>query len=269
MPGSSYLYSRCAIKTFKENAKSLLDVLSEDSKETLREIGILQLFNMPTIQQNIPLLYYIIRSYSARKNAFLLGKFYVKFTVNHVALILGLPNRGKEFQFDRIPLSNLKHKELVQELADLTVEDSSPTLESRRINALIRYVLAAFFFPLKGLKVPTCLLEFKGLEDFAAVNWPKAIHTFLYSHFAYMKEIAIGEEMKNLGYLEGCSVILVVWFLEHTSVASTCREMATPRLHRWSSQLTFSALHCSRLRAQLSMPNAVSSTSLFIGLIIL
>ncbi|KAK8963045.1 hypothetical protein KSP40_PGU004181 [Platanthera guangdongensis] len=136
--------------------------------------------------------------------------FYVKFTVNHVALILGLPNRGKEFQFDRIPLSNLKHKELVQELADLTVEDSSPTLESRRINALIRYVLAAFFFPLKGLKVPTCLLEFKGLEDFAAVNWPKAIHTFLYSHFAYMKEIAIGEELKNLGYPEGCSVILVV-----------------------------------------------------------
>ncbi|KAK8960483.1 hypothetical protein KSP40_PGU000697 [Platanthera guangdongensis] len=210
MSGSSYLYSRCAIKTFKENAKSLLDVLSEDSKETLREIRILQLFSMPTIQQNIPLLYYIIRSYSARRNVFLLGKFYVKFTVNHVALILGLPNRGKEFQFDRIPLSNLKHKELVQELADLTVEDSSPTLESRRINALIRYVLAAFFFPLKGLKVPTCLLEFKGLEDFAAVNWPKAIHTFLYSHFAYMKEIAIGEEMKNLGYLEGCSVILVV-----------------------------------------------------------
>ncbi|KAK8959355.1 hypothetical protein KSP40_PGU006035 [Platanthera guangdongensis] len=210
MPGSSYLYSRCAIKTFKENAKSLLDVLSEDSKETLREIGILQLFNMPTIQQNIPLLYYIIRSYSARRNAFLLGNFYVKFTMNHVALILGLPNRRKEFQFDRIPLSNLKHKELVQELADLTVEDSSPTLQSRRINALIKYVLTAFFFPLKGLKVPTCLLKFKGLEDFAAVNWPKAIHTFLYSHFAYMKEIAIGEEMKNLGYLEGCSVILVV-----------------------------------------------------------
>ncbi|KAK8960065.1 Pentatricopeptide repeat-containing protein [Platanthera guangdongensis] len=150
------------------------------------------------------------RSYSVRRNVFLLGKFYVKFTVNHVALILGLPNRGKEFQFDRIPMSNLKHKELVQELADLIVEDSSPTLELRRINALIRYVLEAFFFPLKGLKVSTCLLEFKWLEDFAAVNWPKAIHTFFYSHFAYMKEIAIGEEMKNLGYLEGCSVIIVV-----------------------------------------------------------
>ncbi|KAK8937866.1 Calcium-transporting ATPase 9, plasma membrane-type [Platanthera guangdongensis] len=149
--------------------------------------------------------------------------------VNHVALILGLPNQGKEFQFNRIYLSNLKHKELVQELADLTVEDSSSTLQSRRINALIRYVLAAFFYPLKGLKVPTCLLDFKGLEDFAAVNWPKAIHTFLHSHFDYMKEIAIGEEMKNLGYLEGCSVILMVWFLEHTSVASTCREMITPR----------------------------------------
>ncbi|KAK8965937.1 hypothetical protein KSP40_PGU011066 [Platanthera guangdongensis] len=114
MPGSSYLYSRCAIKTFKENVKSLLDVLSEDSKETLREIRILQLFNMSTIQQNIPLLYYIIRSYSDRRNVFLLDKFYVKFTVNHVALILGLPNRGKVFQFDRIPLSNLKHKEFVQ-----------------------------------------------------------------------------------------------------------------------------------------------------------
>ncbi|KAK8952245.1 hypothetical protein KSP39_PZI004584 [Platanthera zijinensis] len=210
MPGSIYLYSRCAIKTFKENAKPLLDALSEESKENLREIGILQLFNMPTIQQNIPMLYYIIRSYSAKRNAFLLGKFYVKFTVNHVALILGLPNRGREFQFERIPLSNRKHKELARELADLTAEDSSPTLESRRINCLIRYVLAVLFFPLKGLKVPTCFLDFNGLEDFTAVNWPKAIHTFLHSHFASMNEIAIGEEMTNLGYLEGCSVIIVV-----------------------------------------------------------
>ncbi|KAK8961727.1 hypothetical protein KSP40_PGU019934 [Platanthera guangdongensis] len=32
--------------------------------------------------------------------------------------------------------------------------------------------------------------------------------------------------------------------------------MTTPRLHRLSSQLTFSALHCSRLRAQLSKPDA-------------
>ncbi|KAK8951439.1 hypothetical protein KSP39_PZI003043 [Platanthera zijinensis] len=210
MPGSIYLYSRCAIKTIKENVKPLLDVLSEESKENLREIGILQLFNMSTIQQNIRMLYYIIRLYSAKRNVFLLGKFYVKFTVNHVALILGLPNRGREFQFERIPLSNRKHKELAQELVDLTAEDSSPTLESRRINCLIRYVLAVFFFPLKRLKVSTCLLDFNGLEDFAAVNWPKAIHTFLHSHFASMNEIAIGEEMTNLGYLEGCSVIIVV-----------------------------------------------------------
>ncbi|KAK8913637.1 hypothetical protein KSP39_PZI023669 [Platanthera zijinensis] len=210
MSGSIYLYNRCVIKTFKENVKPLLDVLSEDSKENLREIEILQLFNMPTIQQNIPMLYYIIRSYSAKRNAFLLSKFYVKFTVNHVALILGLPNRGREFQFKRIPLSNRKHKELARELADITAEDSSPTLESRRISCLIRYVLAVLFFPLKGLKVPTCLLDFNGLEDFAAVNWPKAIHTFLHSHFASMNEIAIGEEMTNLGYLEGCSVIIVV-----------------------------------------------------------
>ncbi|KAK8952501.1 hypothetical protein KSP39_PZI003168 [Platanthera zijinensis] len=210
MSGSIYLYSRCAIKTFKENAKPLLDVLSEDSKENLREIGILQLFNMPTIQQNIPMLYYIIRLYSVKRNAFFLDKFYVKFTVNHVALILGLPNRGREFQFERIPLSNRKHKELARELADLTTEDSSPTLESRRINCLIRYVLAVLFFPLKGLKVPTCLLDFNGLEDFAIVNWLKVIHTFLHSHFASMNEIAIGEEMTNLGYLEGCSVIIVV-----------------------------------------------------------
>ncbi|KAK8946805.1 hypothetical protein KSP39_PZI006729 [Platanthera zijinensis] len=210
MPGSRFLYSRCATKTFKENAKSLLDVLSEGSKETLRDIGILRVLEMPTIQQNIPLIYYIIRSYSVKRNAFSLSKFYVKFTVNHVAQILGLPNRGRDFHFERIPLSNLKHKALVEELADLTVEESSPTLESRRINALIRYVLAVFFFPLKGLKVPTCLLDIKGPEDFGVVNWPKAIHSFLHSHFAAMREIAIGEEMTNLGYLEGCSVILVV-----------------------------------------------------------
>lgn len=207
MPGSSYLYSRCALKSFKENAKPLLDVLTDDSKETLREIQILNLFTMPTIQQNIPLLYYILRSYSPKRNGFLLGNFYVKLTVNQVACILGLPNRGREFHFERTPLSNFKHKDLVQELADLTVEESSPTLELRRINSLIKYVLAVLFFPLKGLKVPTCLVDFQGLEEFGDVNWPKAIHNFLHSHFAPMSQ---AEEGTNLGYLEGCSIVLVV-----------------------------------------------------------
>ncbi|KAK8933382.1 putative ubiquitin-like-specific protease 1B [Platanthera zijinensis] len=220
---------------------------------------------MPVIQQNIPLLYYLMKSYSVRRNAFLLGKCYVKFSVNEVACILGLPNRGREFHFQRSPLSKYKHNDLVQEIDSLTIEEASPTLELRRVNALVRYVLAVLLFPLKGLKVPTCILEIQGLDDFGAVNWPMAIHSFLHSHFARMSDVAAREEMTNLGYLEGCSVILVVWFFEHTKLAAPISEMAVPRLHRWSPKISISATQCSELQVKLSKPDNVRRALVYIS----
>jgi len=210
MPGSTQLYSRCAVKTFKEHVGPILDLLSEESKIELTNVRLWAVLNTPIVQQNIPLLYFLIKSYSPEKNAFKLGKHYVKFTVNQVALILGLQNNGKVCKFFRTPFSEVMQKDIANEVVELAREEWSPTLEHRRVNALIRYALFVFFFPLKGLKIPQCLNNIRGVEDFRMYNWPKAIHNFLQSQFGPLSRIGASAADNSLGYIEGCFIVLVV-----------------------------------------------------------
>ncbi|KAK8962759.1 hypothetical protein KSP40_PGU018745 [Platanthera guangdongensis] len=79
--------------------------LSKESLELLRDASLLQLFLIPDIPQIIPLLYRMIRLYMPDKEAFLLSNYYIKFTVNEVALIMGLLNMGEDFDFQRASYS--------------------------------------------------------------------------------------------------------------------------------------------------------------------
>ncbi|KAK8916548.1 hypothetical protein KSP39_PZI022235 [Platanthera zijinensis] len=193
------------------NARPLLDVLEEDSKRILREVGVLQLFEMPSLPQNISLLYVLVRAFSRNKQAFLIGNNYMKFTVNEVALILGLPNRGKDFTFIRLPCIDLTHKDLIDEIHDLADQDWSLMLESRRVDILVRYLVNVFFFTLKGMKIPASLNKITCLSTFVEYNWPKAIHRFLLSQVDALSQASVVKKVGvNLGYLEGCTTILLV-----------------------------------------------------------
>lgn len=204
------MYSRCAISSFTKNAHCLLDVLSSESRKELKEAGLLSLFHSHSIPQNIPLLHFLLLSYSTQKKAFLLGKYYVKFTINHVALILGLHNKGVDFHFKRLPLANILIKDLVKEIEELATEEWSANLDSRRMDALVKYVLAVLFFPLKGLKISESVNSVQGLKEFKKYNWPKAIHSFLHSQFDKFSKVAATKDDSHLGYIEGCSVLLAV-----------------------------------------------------------
>ncbi|KAK8933916.1 hypothetical protein KSP39_PZI015727 [Platanthera zijinensis] len=212
MPGSKYLSCRCAVSTFVANARPLLEVISEESKVVLRETNVLPLFFIPALPQNIPLLFVLVKLYRRDKGCFLLGNHYLKLTVNEVAMILGLPNRGRDFPFSRLPCSELSHKDLINEMRHLVNEEWSIELEQRRVNTLIRYLLIVFFFPMKTLKIPTCLgLLEDGIVALREYNWPKAIHAFLHSQLDCLSRAnAVRDADTCLGYFEGCSIVALV-----------------------------------------------------------
>lgn len=208
----TFLNTRCAISTFKKHAEPLLYALSEESTDLLINASVMHFFTLPDLPQNIPLLYRLIRLYRPEKSAFLLGQYYIKMTVNEVALILGLPNRGRDYNFKRLPLSNVTQSDLVNRINELAnLEDESNEVEMQRVDALVKFVLCRFLFPLKSLRIPTCLEKFGGLHDFTRYNWPKAIHSFLHKQFEDLYTLSCTrKEPASLGYLEGCSIILVV-----------------------------------------------------------
>ncbi|KAK8944763.1 hypothetical protein KSP39_PZI008496 [Platanthera zijinensis] len=170
-PAGTFLNSRCAISTFKKQAESLLDVISDDSRQMLIDASLMHFFNLPDLPQNIPLLYRLILLYKPDKSAFLLGQYYVKLIVKEVDVILGLPNRGQEFNFRRLPLSNVTQSVLVNHINELSnLEDDSDVVEKQRVDALVKYILCRFLFPLKSLRIPMCLENFGGLEQFRRYN---------------------------------------------------------------------------------------------------
>ncbi|KAK8936101.1 Ubiquitin-like-specific protease 1A [Platanthera zijinensis] len=265
MPGSPYLNCRCAVSTFIKNAQPLLDVLSEESKNILNEARILPLFSIPKIPQNIPLLYILVRIYNRKQQAFLLGNVYVSLTVNEIAMILGLPNRGVEFSFVRRPFARYTQKNMIEELNGLVNEELSPTLENRRVDLLVRYMLAVFLFPQMGLKIPKSVLAIEGLEMFTKYNWPLAIHKHLHAQIADLNaKSVLRDPGENLGYFEGCSVVLLVWIYEHTNLQPVVDFIARPRICRWSSKLSYSSKVCFNLPRTLQLPDQVRKKKKFV-----
>ncbi|KAK8941592.1 hypothetical protein KSP40_PGU011698 [Platanthera guangdongensis] len=245
MSGSKYLSSRCSSKSFTAHVTPLVNMLSEDSKEALRLACIFQLLMMPRIPQNIPLLYVLLRLYNRDKQAFLIGNYYMKLTVNEVALVLGLPNFGVSFKFTRSPLLDLTHKCLNEKLSEVTEEEWSPALEERRISLIVKYLLCMFFFPLKNLK---------------------AIHGFLHSQFDGLSKICeVRGAGENIGYLEGCSTVLLVWLYEHTKIQPPLVEAARPRIYRWSPTLNYSAKFCLEVERNLRQRKYVITTFANVG----
>ncbi|KAK8954724.1 hypothetical protein KSP39_PZI001988 [Platanthera zijinensis] len=130
--------------------------------------------------------------YKRNKWCFLLGKHYLKLTVNEVSMILGLPNRGREFCFTRLPCIEHSHRDLLNEMRNLVNEEWSEDLERRRVNMLIKYLVIVFLFPLKTLKIPKCLAVLEdGVVALKEYNWPKAIHAFLHVQLDMLSHITL------------------------------------------------------------------------------
>ncbi|KAK8951473.1 hypothetical protein KSP39_PZI003984 [Platanthera zijinensis] len=190
---------------------------------------------MPSLPQNIPLLYVLVRAYNRHKQAFLLGKKYCKFTVNEVAMILGLPNHGQNFTFVRLPCIDISYKDLTEDLNALAWEDWSPTLESRRLDSLILYLVNVFFFPLKGMKVPASLYKIRGFSNFQKYNWPKAIHEFLLSQIDTLSQSSVIKKVPGLPQQangDDCGV----YVLKYMEALASTDNISWEECSNWSSQ---------------------------------
>ncbi|KAK8928513.1 hypothetical protein KSP39_PZI017172 [Platanthera zijinensis] len=102
-------------------------------------------------------------------------------------------------------------KKLIEEMNSLAAEEWSLTLEKRRIDILVRYLVGGFLFLQMGLKISASLMAIKGVEEFLKYSWPKSMHKFLHGQLNELRgRSAHREAGKNLGYFEGCSVVLLI-----------------------------------------------------------
>ncbi|KAK8946778.1 hypothetical protein KSP39_PZI006805 [Platanthera zijinensis] len=195
-------------------------------------MGVFHLFTLPYIRQNIPLLHALLSLFNATKMCFVIGGEDLYFIANDVALILGLPNKGEVFDFQVLPHGSMKKHMLRDHLNNLAMDASHPM--NLRLDFLIRYILCCFFFPLKTYDLPKCLLEFSRYEDFSKYNWPQAIHRYLHGQLPKLsKKVKCNNHDIGAGYIAGCSIVLVIWILEHTKYYEVPYPDIRPRICRY------------------------------------
>ncbi|KAL0910705.1 hypothetical protein M5K25_018786 [Dendrobium thyrsiflorum] len=154
-PYSRLVTSRCYVSTFR-NVES-----------SLRNLNIHQFLIFSPFQQNIHLLYELLKCWDCFNEGFLIKGHLLKFTADEVALLTGLSNKGSEILWHNEPLTSVLSTEIKAEMTELSRSTDEAII----------------------------------VEEFSSINWAWSIREFFINEF---NKIATKFAIKKpLGYING------------------------------------------------------------------
>ncbi|XP_028551679.1 uncharacterized protein LOC114579895 [Dendrobium catenatum] len=213
---------------------------------------------MPRLVQNVPLVYKLLSCWDSKKQCFLIKDQILQFTADEVAMILGLPNRGNNFEIGSARITGKSANDIRKEVISLDESTKMPDV----LKKFIIFLLSNLFFPLHNYRTPASVISVaRNVEKFLSYNWPDSIREFLVADFN-----AIAKKMKKgqpLGYLNGFVHIIIVlvqiWFLEHYTLHEPLNSKARPRFLRWGSDVVYNDADASSLLDGLEVGHLLTS----------
>ncbi|XP_020589050.1 uncharacterized protein LOC110030606 [Phalaenopsis equestris] len=187
---------------------------------------------------------------------FLIGGVIIPFTVDDIALITGLPNRGQNVvrqkralsldpEFSRIYLTkNIIRRRLDNILRNRN--DHNPETDKRFVQQMILFLWVSVLFPSGSGVVPRYMAYYvKDLDSIGSYNWAEALHSFLVKEInaksKVVKERNEGKEVA-VGCMNGLSFTITVWFFEHVDFGEDARPSnpeTRPRMLKWAKRCKF------------------------------
>ncbi|KAL0918469.1 hypothetical protein M5K25_010478 [Dendrobium thyrsiflorum] len=240
--------SRCYVSTFRAICDSFREVLSPEVENSLRTVHIHQFLFFPAFQQNIPLMYELLKCWDSTEEGFKIKDQLLKFSTDEVAILTGLPNTGVEIIWHNEPLGGVLSTELKSEMTQLSRSTDDATV----LKTFISFVVSNLFFPLNSLKTSRRLVSIaSSLEEFSSINWAWTLREFMVNEFNRMATKLATE--KPLGYINGFIPLLLVWFLEHVNVNKPTNPDSRPRFLRWegNTNIFYSSEKAAHLVANL------------------
>ncbi|KAL0910132.1 hypothetical protein M5K25_021074 [Dendrobium thyrsiflorum] len=208
MPYYRPVTSRCYVSTFRAICDSFREVLSVEVENSLRTVHIHQFLFFPAFQQNMPLMYELLKCWDSTEEGFKIKDQLLKFSTDEVAILTGLPNTGAEIIWHNEPLGGVMSTELKTEMTQLSRSTDDATV----LKTFISFVLSNLFFPLNSLKTPRRLVSIaSSLEEFSSINWAWTLREFLVNEFNRMATKLATE--KPLGYINGFLPLLLILYV--------------------------------------------------------
>ncbi|KAL0919183.1 hypothetical protein M5K25_011261 [Dendrobium thyrsiflorum] len=233
---SPKIHFRCRTSTFQKVCDELVSKFGEQFVERLREININQFLLLPSIPQNVPLVYMLLMQWDMSKECFVINGEMIKFTSEEVALLVGLPNRGLKFEVGSGRLSGVTANYIRHNIEEMDV--ATPTEDL--VKEFIVYLLSNIFFPMGNFCVPTGIEEVaSNVDTFGTYNWPESIRDLLVKEFNSIAE----------KHSKGFSLGVVNGFVH--IVINVMDEHSRPRFTRWEGNFMYSEKEVNKVFADL------------------
>ncbi|PKU67421.1 hypothetical protein MA16_Dca018386 [Dendrobium catenatum] len=173
---------------------------------------------------------------------FFIGGIIIPFTVDDIALIIGLPNRGQKvvrpslasnccskFQSIYLTIRNIE-RSLDNILRNRN--DQNPEADKQFVQQMILYLWGSVLFPSSSRTVPRYMAYYlQNLDSIGSFNWAEALHSF------HVKEINVKSKVvkeRNEGK--------EAWFFEHVNFGEDSKPSnpdVKPRMLKWAKGCKF------------------------------
>lgn len=183
--------------------------LNDEILQILNSCGVAHFFNFPPFDQNVPLIERMIDLWSPEEEVFIINGRRMQLTVDHVALITGMPNRGKKVVVSKLAkLDPKKANDWRDDLEGLKIVGSAEDF----CKLYLKFLISNVFVISSNFSISTEYLEFsENLVEFSGFNWAEAIHYFLI--YKLSDYICRRRRSDNVGVACGFMTILMVLLL--------------------------------------------------------
>ncbi|XP_020592538.1 uncharacterized protein LOC110033035 [Phalaenopsis equestris] len=197
---------RCRPSAVRSALDAIRDLLSEETINNLREIRVFNFFDMPPYPQDNVMTLHILRCWDNERGVFRMGGKEVQLHADHVAMLIGMPNRGEPVSWKRGPLSNVDARQIKNQLTNFFAEGAStPPFEE----LYLKFLLTNLFFPSSNFHVHAELSSFAvNVQAFSSYNWPAAICDMIIDQVR-IASVKLRQN-KSIGYIQGFVFLLTV-----------------------------------------------------------
>ncbi|KAH0454970.1 hypothetical protein IEQ34_016894 [Dendrobium chrysotoxum] len=210
---------------FRNVFDSLKEFFTDEVKDTLKKLRILQFTEFPRFQQNTLLIYILLSCWDVSKQSFDIKGHELKFLADDIALLTGLPNISSLIYWEAEPLTSHTGIQIKNEIMNI----NKPTSPEVIVNIYIKRLITIA----------------ENIDEFNSYNWAMSIRDFLISQFDRLAPKYI--EYEPLGYMSGFVPLLMIWFLEHTSFWQPVLPKARPRFLRWDINIFLLAIQFCKI----------------------
>ncbi|KAI0493332.1 hypothetical protein KFK09_027609 [Dendrobium nobile] len=228
------IHFRCRFSSFREVCNVLVQRFGDPLVVRLRQLHINQFLRLPVMPQNVPLIHMLISKWDMKTESFIIKGRSLKFSTEEVAILIGMPNRGIIFDVGSAKSTGKTSNDIRHDIERL---DSSTRLDDV-VKCFLLYLLSNIFYPMANFRIPVSIFELLNTPElFNQYNWPESIKGFLVEEF----NVVATKQAKGLGlgYVNGLVMILIIWFLEHTTIHAVQDDLSRPRFTRWDGNFIY------------------------------